>query len=68
MQKLKKCKPVTTAKLDIEVNGAIQCISVFSPIIELICQGEPTKIALVSSPEFDVVINKNNIAVSVHRQ
>jgi hypothetical protein len=64
MQKLQKCKAVNTTKLDIEVDGVIQCISVFFPVIELICQGEPSKIALISSADFDVVTRQEHCCFS----
>ena len=44
---MQKCK---AAKLDVEV---------FSPVIELLCQGEPSKISLHSSAECDIVINEH---------
>lgn len=66
-QKLDKCKEIASAKIDLEVEGIIKNVSVFSPIIEELCQGEPSKIALLSCEAFNAVYSEKNVIVSVSR-
>ena len=49
MQKIEKCSTSTTAKIDVEVDGAIHNIS---PIVENLCGCEVSKVILLSCPQF----------------
>lgn len=66
-QRLSRCNELASAKVDIETQGVIKSLSVFSPRIEEICQGEGSKLALLSSEPFDLTYSENNIILSVSR-
>ena len=67
MQTMKKCKVMSTAKVDIEADGAVHGVTMFSPVVEEICEGEVSKVGLLSARPFNFMVNKKNIVSCVSR-
>ena len=67
-QKLDRCKPSISAKLDVEADGVIKCLTSFSPIIEEICnKNDPTKEDLLCCKPFNLMYSEKNIITSITR-
>ena len=67
IQRLDKCMPQATAKLELRSETEQKILSCFSPVVESICSGSNVSVeALLFSGEFDAFYNDKGIITSVH--
>ena len=67
MQTMKKCKVMSTVQVDIEADGAVHGVTMFSPVVEEICEGEASKVGLLSIRPFKFMVNNKIIVSCVSR-
>ena len=66
MQTVKKCQVMSTAKVDIEADDVVYGVTMFSPVVEEICEGgEASKVGLLSARPFNFTVNNKNIVSSI---
>ena len=56
-----------TAKVDIEADGVVHGVTMFSPVVKEICEGEASKVGLLSARLFNFMVNNKNIVSCVSR-
>ena len=66
--RLDRCKEQMSAKLDVESDGDIQSLSIFTPVLDDICEGKTSISALLSCKPFDLIYSWKNIIVSISRK
>ena len=67
IQRLDKCMPQATAKLELRSETEHKILSCFSPVVESICSGSNVSVeALLFSGEFDAFYNDKGIITSIH--
>ena len=64
-RRLDRCKMMASARMDVEADGVIQNLTCFSPILEEICDGEPSKAALLLCKPFNLAYSEKNVITSV---
>ena len=62
---LDRCKMMASARMDVEADGIIRNLTCFSPILEEICDGEPSKAALLLRKPFSLAYSEKNVITSV---
>jgi len=60
-QRLDRCKDVTMAKIDVEADGEVRSLSVFSPVLDEICCGIVSKETLVTCEPFSLMYTERNV-------
>ena len=66
-QRLDRTKVMASARMDLESDGATKSLSCFSPILEEICQCDPSKSALLSCEAFNLEFSEKKIITSISR-
>ena len=61
MQSLKRCKVMSTAEVDVEGDGTVFGATVFSLVVKEVCEGEPSKVGLLSARQFTFLLNNKNV-------
>lgn len=57
---------MASARMDVEADdGIMQSLTCFSPILEEICDGEPSKAALLLCKPFNLAYSEKNVITSV---
>ena len=67
MQSLKRCKVMSTAKVDVEGDGTVFGVTMFSPVVEEVCEGEASKVGLLSARPFTFLVKNKNVVSCVSR-
>ena len=65
--RLDRCLEQVAAKLVVELMEVMQTLSVFSPIVEEIRQGNVTEEALMTAVSFNLQFSANNIITTINR-
>lgn len=65
--RLERCSTKMSERVDVEGVEGMRTLTILSPLVEEICEGEPATVEILL-PSFDAVYSKNDIMVFISRE